>query len=72
MPSDLILTNLDHSTQAERIMDGFEERTGLRGEAVEQGRFYDLEAVQEEVEVVQVLTAIDPTWTQHVGFAAPD
>jgi hypothetical protein len=72
MPDDLILTNLDHSEQAERIMDAFEERTGLRGEAVTQGRFYDLEVVQEEVEVVQTLTAIDPTWTEHVGFAAPD
>ena len=72
MPSALILVNLDHSPEAERIMDRFEERTGLRGDAVEQGRFYDLEVVEEEVEVVEVLTDIDPAWTERVGFAAPD
>ncbi len=71
MADVLILTSLDGSPRAEQILDAFEQRTGLRGEATSQGRLYDLSVVEHEVEVVQTLTAIDPAWTDRVGLQDP-
>ena len=67
----LTLVSLDGSSQPERILDHFEERTGLVGEPTSDGRTYELESEEHELDVVEALTDIDPAWTEHVGFQDP-
>ena len=71
MPETLTLVNLDGSEQAERILDGFEERTGWRGERASQGRIYELESEEQELEVTEALAAVDPAWAEHVALEDP-
>ena len=71
MPETLTLVNLDGSEQAERILDRFEERTGWRGERASQGRIYELESEEQELEVTEALAAVDPAWTEHVALEDP-
>jgi hypothetical protein len=71
MPETLTLLNLDRSEQAERILDAFEERTGLRGERDAQGRIYELASEEQELDVTEALAAIDPGWTDHVALEDP-
>ena len=71
MPDTLTLVKLDASERAERILDGFEERTGLRGERVPQGRVYELASEEQELEVTEALAAVDPAWTEHVAVEDP-
>jgi hypothetical protein len=69
MADSIILTKLD--ADADRILDAFEQRTGLEGEDDGDRRIYDLEGREHEVEVVQTLTGVDEDWTEHVGFQDP-
>ncbi len=69
--TDLTLLNLDGSDEAERLLDAFEERTGLRGERSSQGRIYELASEEQEHDVTEALSAIDPGWTEHVALEDP-
>ncbi|MDQ3850099.1 MAG: hypothetical protein M3296_05735 [Actinomycetota bacterium] len=71
MADPIILTTLDGSDDARRILDEFERRTGLDGEQRSDGRYYELHGEEHRTRVVQTLTEIDERWTDHVGFKGP-
>jgi len=71
MADHICLLKLGDSTQAERIMDRFEQRTGLMPEPTTGGRMYALAAEEHEVDVVQTLTMIDEDWTDHLALQDP-
>jgi len=71
MADHICLLKLGDSTQAERIMDRFEQRTGLTAEQTTGGRMYALAAEEHEVDVVQTLTMIDEDWTDHLALQDP-
>lgn len=68
MADQIILTKLDED--ADRILDAFEEQTGLHGDDEGDRRRFDV-AGGGHVDVVQTLTDIDEDWTEHVGVADP-
>jgi hypothetical protein len=71
MANPIILTSLDDSPDAERILDAFEQRTGLDADRRESGRFYELADAEHRERIVQTLTDIDERWTDHVGLRDP-
>lgn len=70
MADQIILTKLDED--ADRILDAFEEQTGLHGDDEGDRRRFDTTGAGHQVDVVQALTDIDEGWTEHVGVADPD
>lgn len=71
MADHISLLKLGDSPQAERIMDRFEQRTGLMPESTTGGRMYALAAEEHEVDIVQTLTMIDEDWTDHLALQDP-
>jgi hypothetical protein len=71
MANPIILTPLDESPDAERILDAFEQRTGLDADRRASGRFYELDDDEHRQRIVQTLTDIDERWTDHVGLRDP-
>jgi hypothetical protein len=70
MADTLILIPQDD--EAERILDEFEEQTGLEPEEGEKdARVYPLDGEDHRVEVVQALTDIDEDWSEHVTLGSP-
>jgi hypothetical protein len=69
MADPIIFTKLD--ADADRILDAFEQRTGLEGEDDGDRRVFEVEGAEHEVDVVQTLTDIDEDWTDHVGVQDP-
>ncbi|MEJ7784708.1 MAG: hypothetical protein WKF96_07885 [Solirubrobacteraceae bacterium] len=69
MADQIILTKLDED--ADRILDAFEEQTGLHGDDEGDRRRFDVAGAGHAVDVVQTLTDIDEDWTEHVGVADP-
>jgi hypothetical protein len=67
----IILQKLDSSAEADRILDEFERRTGLRADVQEDGRSYALHDEDHRTQIVQTLTQIAPRWTDHLGFKLP-
>jgi hypothetical protein len=64
---------LKHPSDAERILDEFEERTGLASETSEDDtRVFPLNGEDHGVDVVQTLTDIDARWTDHLAVQAPE
>jgi len=58
---------IKNRAEADRILDAFEERTGLQPEeSADDTRVYPLEGRQHEVDVVQTLTDIDEHWPEHL------
>ena len=70
MADEIILTKLDD--EADRIIDAFEEQTGLEGDDEGDRRRFDVTGRAHDVDVVQTLTDIDEDWTEHVGVADPE
>jgi hypothetical protein len=70
MADEIILTKLDDD--ADRILDAFEEHTGLHGDDEGDRRRFDVAGREHEIDVVQTLTDIDDAWTDHVGVADPE
>jgi hypothetical protein len=68
MADHLTMLPVDGSEQAQRIMDRFEQRTGLRAEPSGEGRIYHLGSEEHEVDVVETLNAIDASWPEHLGL----
>lgn len=53
--------------EADRILDAFEQRTGLEPEPSDgDRRVYPLTGEDHRVDVVQTLTAIDEHWSEHL------
>lgn len=71
MADQVILQTLAASAEAERILDEFERRTGLRSDARGDGRHYELHDEDHRTKIVQTLTEIDPGWTDHLGLKLP-
>lgn len=69
MADQIILTKLDED--ADRILDAFEEQTGLHGDDEGDRRRFDVAGTGHQVDVVQTLTDIDEGWPEHVGVADP-
>jgi hypothetical protein len=69
MADQIILTKLDE--EADRILDAFEEHTGLHGDDEGDRRRFDVSGGR-HVDVVQELTDIDEEWSEHVGVADPE
>jgi hypothetical protein len=66
MASSITFVIKNHA-EADRILDAFEERTGLEPEdTVDDTRVYALEGEDHQVEVVQTLTDIDEHWSEHL------
>jgi hypothetical protein len=64
---------LKHPSDAERILDEFEEQTGLASETLDDDtRVFPLDADDHGIDVVQTLTDIDARWTDHLALQAPD
>lgn len=64
-----VLTN---QPDADRILDAFEEQTGLESEKPDdQTRVYPLEGDDHRVAVVQTLTEIDEHWPRHLSPQVP-
>ncbi len=70
MADQIILTKLDDD--ADRILDAFEEQTGLHGDDEGDRRRFDVAGTGHAVDVVQTLTDIDESWTEHVGVSDPE
>jgi hypothetical protein len=68
----VIIQSLHGSADGERILDEFERRTGLRGDARDNGRYYDVHGEEHRTRIVQTLTEIEPGWTDHLGFKLPE
>jgi hypothetical protein len=71
MSDQITLQALDGSDDAQRILDEFEQRTGLRGDRVGDTRTYELHDADHRTRIIQTLTRIDASWTDHVGFKMP-
>jgi hypothetical protein len=70
MADTLILIPQDD--EAERILDEFEDQTGLQpDQGDDDARVYALEGEDHRVEVVQALTDIDEDWSEHVTLGSP-
>jgi hypothetical protein len=60
---------IKNPAEAERILDEFEERTGLEPELSDDDdrRVYPLSGDDHQVDVVQTLTDIDEDWAEHLA-----
>lgn len=71
MVDHLTLVPLEGSEQAQRIMDRFEQRTGLRAEPAGDGRIYHVGLEDHETDVIETLNAIDASWPEHLILEDP-
>ncbi|HEX5927334.1 MAG TPA: hypothetical protein VFY45_26190 [Baekduia sp.] len=64
-----VLTN---QPDAGRILDAFEQQTGLESEkADDQTRVYPLEGDDHRIKIVRTLTEIDEHWPDHLSLQVP-
>jgi hypothetical protein len=70
MASTIILISQDDD--GEKILDQFEERTGLEPEKGDDDeRIYPIEGDDHRIEIVETLDDIDTDWTKHVALGQP-
>jgi hypothetical protein len=63
---------IKNQPDGDRILDAFEEQTGLESEKPDDDtRVYPLEGDDHQVKVVQTLNDIDERWADHVAPEAP-
>lgn len=67
----VIVHALDSSADADRIIETFEQRTGLTADVRGDDRYYELHDEDHRERIVHILTEIDPGWTDHLGFKLP-
>jgi hypothetical protein len=67
----VVLHALDHSADSDRIIETFEQRTGLTADVRGDDRYYELHDEDHRERIVRTLTDIDARWTDHVGFKLP-
>ena len=67
----VILHALDSTADADRILAEFERRTGLEADARGDDRYYELHDEDHRERIVQTLTDIDASWTDHIGLKLP-
>jgi hypothetical protein len=66
------ITLLPRDDDGERILDEFEEQTGLTPEDDEdRARIYALEGDDHRIEIVQSLDDIAADWPEHIGLEWP-
>ncbi len=71
MADQVILQTVGDAARAEEILEEFEQRTGLRSDARDAGRVYEIHDEEHRTRIVQTLTDIDDRWTDHLGFKLP-
>ncbi len=71
MADQVILQTVGDAAEADRILDEFEHRTGLRSDVRDAGRVYEIHDQDHRTRIVQTLTDIDDRWTDHLGFKLP-
>jgi hypothetical protein len=70
MASTIILISQDDD--GEKILDQFEERTGLEAEKGDDDeRIYPIEGDDHRIEIVETLDDIDTEWPKHVALGSP-
>jgi hypothetical protein len=70
--ADSITFTLINQPDAARILDEFEEQTGLEAEeSDEDTRVYPLEGEDHQIAIVQTLTEIDEDWSDHLALQSP-
>ncbi|HUR84751.1 MAG TPA: hypothetical protein VMY78_05355 [Solirubrobacteraceae bacterium] len=67
----VILHALDGATEADRILEEFERRTGLEADTRGDDRYYELHDEDHRERIVRTLTSIDASWTDHIGVKIP-
>jgi hypothetical protein len=72
MADRIVLLSRGEGSRAQEILDAFAERTGLQPHEIPGGAEFPLEGKDHEIEVVQTLTGIDPSWTDHVALGSPE
>jgi hypothetical protein len=66
------ITFVAQDEQAERILDAFEQRTGLQAEeARDAARVYPLEGDDHRIEIIRTLDEIDAGWNEHLALESP-
>ena len=65
------ITFISKDGEAERILDAFEERTGLAGDETPEGRSYDIDGTEHEIKIVETLNEIDEEWPHHLALESP-
>jgi len=66
------ITLIEKDDDAARILDAFEEETGLEPDLGEEGtRIYTLSGDDHQVAIVRTLTEIDDDWGEHVAVGDP-
>jgi hypothetical protein len=67
MPNTLVIVKV--GPDADRILDGFQERTKLAARDGETARIFTFEGAGHDVDVKAELDAVDPAWADHVEVA---
>ena len=66
------ITFVPQDEEAERILDAFEQRTGLEpDEAGDGARVYPLEGEDHRIKITQTLDEIDADWNRHLALESP-
>jgi hypothetical protein len=66
------ITLIPQDDDGERILDEFEQRTGLEAEVGDEDeRIYPIEGEEHRIEIVDTLDDIDTDWTKHVALGSP-
>lgn len=71
MADRVILLARGDEDRASEIIEAFGERTGLEAGEVDGGASFSLAGEEHEVEVVQTLDEIDPSWADHLALGDP-
>ncbi|MEA2228091.1 MAG: hypothetical protein QOF29_2232 [bacterium] len=69
MPKTLIFTKLDD--EADEILDAFGRRAGLPCRDAEDRRIFELEGASRDVDPLEELEEIDPSWQEHLRLENP-
>ncbi len=65
------ITFISKDGEADRILDAFEERTGLASDETPEGRSFEIHGTEHSIKIVQTLNDIDETWPRHIALQSP-
>jgi hypothetical protein len=71
MADQIVLLTCGDAGRARRIIHTFADRTGLHGTDIAGGVSFAVGADDHRIQVVHVLTDIDPGWSQHLSLGDP-
>jgi hypothetical protein len=66
------ITLIPQDDEAGRILDAFEQQTGLEPDEGDGGaRVYEIDGDDHRIRITQTLTGIDAGWSEHVALGSP-